>query len=163
MATMDVAGLYQKFGLEQVVPQQGGEYLSYGETREIEFKLDLTRVTATPTVIYGMDNVFMPAGFTVEQVEIIVETAAATGVSVDIGFVRTDRSTELDYNGLIAAEVLATLTPAGKKITYNVGTSKAGALIGASVGSNPGYFTANSTATLFTAGVLTVRVKYCKK
>lgn len=163
MAYMDVSGLYQKYGLEQVVPQAGGEYLSYGETREIEFKLTLTDLTATPTVIKGMDNVFMPAGFTVEQVEIIVETAAATGVSIDIGFQRTDRTTTINSTGLIAAEVLATLTPAGKKIVYNVGTSKAGALVGASVGVNPGYFTANSTATLFTAGVLTVRVKYCKK
>lgn len=163
MAWLDNTGLYQKYGLEQTVPQAGGEFKDYGDTREIEFKIDMTKLTATPTVIPGMDNVFMPANMTIEQVEIIVETAAATGVSIDIGFIRTDRTTTINSTGLIATEVLATLTPAGKKIVYNVGTAKAGAFIGTTIGSNPGYFTANSTATLFTAGQLTVRVKYVKK
>lgn len=163
MAYMDSAGLYQKYGTEQTVTAAGGEYVTTGGLREIEFKLDLTKLTATPTVVFGLDNVFMPAGMTIEQIEIIVETAGATGVSIDIGLTRTDRTTEIDWNGFIAAEVLATLTPAGKKIVYNVGTSKAGALLGASVGVNPGYITANSTSTLFTAGLLTVRIKYSKK
>lgn len=164
MAYMDIGNLYQKYGLEQTVPMAGGEYTMPGETREIEFKLTLTDLTSTPTVIKGMDNVNMPAGFTIESIETVVEVAAATGVSIDIGLQRVDRSTEIDYNGLIAAETLANLSGAnvGVKKTFVKGTSLAGALVGTTVGSNPGYFTANSTATLFTAGVVLVRVKYRK-
>lgn len=163
MAWMDNAGLYQKYGLEQTVPMAGGEYRTVAELREIEVKIDLTKLTSTATIITGGDDIFFPTGFMIEQIELVVETAATSGgaPTLDIGLMRTDRTTELDWDGLIAAEVLATLTPAGKKVVYNQGTSKAGALVGATT-ANIGQITARANTATFTAGVVTIRIKYRK-
>lgn len=164
MAWMDNAGLYQKFGLEQTVPMAGGEYRLNGEVREIEFKITLTDLTSSAAIIKGTDNINMPAGFTVEQIEVIADTAATSGGSatLDIGLVKTDRTTAIDANGLVAALALTTIDTAGEKNTLTSGGTGAGALVGTTVGTDPGYFTANYGTAAFTAGVLTVRIKYRK-
>lgn len=163
MGQLDIGGLYQKFGLEQTVSQAGGEYKTYAELREIEIKVDLTTVTATPTVIAGTDNIFFPAGVRVEEIVIVTDTAAATGVSIDLGLVQTNRTTEIDYNGLLAAAVIADYNAIGKRTTYTQASGTAGALVTAGTLTTPaGYLTINSTATLFTAGLITIRIKYRK-
>jgi hypothetical protein len=64
MAYMDVGGLHQKYGLEQVVPQVAGEFVTDGNVRVIELKLsDLTAVPSSATIIPGTDSVNFPAGF----------------------------------------------------------------------------------------------------
>jgi hypothetical protein len=163
MAYLDNSGLYVKIGPEVAVPQAGGEYKTYGELREVEFKLDLTKLTATPAIVPGADNIFIPAGVRIEEVTVVNETAAATGVSIDLGLQQTNRSTEIDYNGILAACVTADFNALGEKITYTQGSSTIGALVTAgTTGTLPGYLTANSTSTLYTTGVLIIRIKYRK-
>lgn len=163
MAWLDNTGLYQKYGLEQTANMAGGEHKTFAALREIEIKVDLTTVTATPTIITGTDNITFPAGFRIEEVTIVTDTAAATGVSIDLGLQRLDRSTEIDYNGILAAAVIADYNAVGERTTYNQASGTAGALVTAgTLIANPGYLTINSTATLFTAGILTIRIKYRK-
>ena len=164
-AWLDNTGLYQKYGVDQTTPMAGGEYRSNGETREIEFKITLADLGSSAAIIEGTDNLVMPAGFTVETVEVIADTAAvASGGSatLDIGLIRYDRSTEIDYNGLVAAMAKTAIDTTGEKNILNKGSTGAGALVGTTVGSNPGYFTANYGTAAFDSGVVTVRVKFRK-
>lgn len=154
-------GLYLKFGTSKATPATAGEYLypRDGGTRVVEALIDLTTVGASPAVIE--DNLFFPANMFIEQVEIVTETAATgTGAVLNIGFMSTDRSTEIDFNGLIAAAPQTDMTPAGEKKVYNVGSTDAGALIGTTIGSNPGYLCADYDTAAFTAGKIRVRVYY---
>lgn len=165
MAYTDVSGLYNKYGLEQTVPMTGGEIRKDGDTREIDFKITLTDLTTSDVIVSGTDNIVFPAGFRVEEVEVINETAATSGGSatLDIGLVRTsDRTTAIDADGILVTAPIADWNAAGETKTYRVGTTGAGALFGASSGSYAGHFTAKYGTAAFTAGVITVRVRYRK-
>ncbi len=155
----DIGGLYQVSGIDSAATQNGGEYRNNGKEREIEVTINLSTLTETETVLF--DNVFMPAGMKITEVEVFVETAAATGVAIDVGFVRTDRTTEIDYDGLLAAFPLATMT-IGNKVVLRKGGTNAGAMVGSGVATaNVGYITASrTTATAFTAGQIKLTVRY---
>jgi len=165
MAYMDIGGLYQKYGLEQTVTQAGGEYKTFGDTREIEIQLDLTKLTLTNTpaaVVLGADNIFFPAGMQIEQVEVVVETAGTSGGSatLDIGLVRTDRTTEIDFQAFVKGAAVATLT-AGQKLTITKGGTAAGDMLGTGTATaNVGYITANANTAVFTAGLVKIRIRY---
>jgi hypothetical protein len=161
---MDNTGLYQKYGTDQTVTQTGGEYRNDGALREIEFKITLASLTTTTsTVVPGMDNVFMPAGMFIEEIQVINDVAATSGGSatLNIGLVRTDRSTEIDYDGLVAALALASVDATGERVTLTKGSTGAGALVGATT-ANVGHFVAYYGTAAFTAGQVTVRVRYRK-
>lgn len=159
-------GLFVQYGTSKAVPTTMGDYLSYGETREIEFT-----VTFAPNLVpagqYVLGNTtFFPTGVFVEQVEMDVEVAAAGGTSFSIGTCRSDRSTTgtggTAAGSFITGEVLATITPAGKKVIYTAGTSAAGTLIGATTNFTDGfaYITATSVGTFTGSGVVKIRIKY---
>ena len=156
---MDIGGLFQKYGVEQTVTNNGGEYRNNGKEREIEVSINLVTLTETETPL--SDNIFFPAGVKITEVEIFVETAAATGVAIDVGLQRTDRTTEIDYDGILAAFVTATMT-VGNKIVLRKGGTQAGALVGSGVAiANVGHITASrTTATAFTTGLIKVTVRY---
>ena len=159
MAYVDIGGLYQKWGLEQTVTSNAGEYRNNSKEREIEFSLNLVTLTETETPV--ADNVFFPAGVKITEVEIFVETAAATGVAIDVGLQRTDRTTEIDYDGILAAFVTATMT-VGNKVVLRKGGTQAGAMVGSGVATaNVGHITASrTTATAFTTGLVKITVRY---
>src|SRR5688500_12328736 len=108
----DIGGLYQKYGVEQTVVGKGGEYRNNGHFREIEVEIDLTTLTEAETVLD--DNIFIPAGMRISEIKVVTHTAAATGTAIDLGLVRTDRTTEIDFNGLLTAFVTATMNAAGE-------------------------------------------------
>jgi len=155
----DIGGLRQKFGVEQTVTSTAGEYRTNGKEREIEFTLNLATLTQAETIVD--ENVFFPVGVKITEIEIFVETAAATGTAIDVGFVRTDGTTEIDFNGLLAAMTTATLT-VGSKIVLRKGGALVGAMVGSGVATtNVGYITASMTdATAFTAGLVKITVRY---
>jgi hypothetical protein len=78
-----------------------------------------------------------------------------------VGLVRTDRTTEIDFDGILAAMPTATMT-AGNKVTLVKGGTNVGALVGSGTSiANVGYITASATtATAFTAGVILLEIKY---
>ena len=126
----------------------------------LEFELDLTTVPTTNTKQAAPFVVF-PRNVVIEQVELVTLTAAAGGTSFDVGLQRLDNTTELDYDGLVAALPLASVNAVGKKVQLNTGTTYAGALVGTET-VYPGYLTAKRVGT-FTAGKILVRVRYFVK
>lgn len=160
---LDPDGLYRKFGPAKATPNKGGEYVTTGALREIELKIDLTTLTETETPV--SDTIFFPK-MRIEEIEIVTHTVAATGAAIDLGLVRTDRTTEIDFNGLLAAYPAAQMSTAGEKdiirqeVTVPVSMVGLGALIGTTT-TNPGYITCSrTTATAFTTGLIFVRIRY---
>jgi hypothetical protein len=166
MAWIDNAGLYQKYGLEQTVTQAGGEYKTWDAVRMIEFDLDLTTLTTTAgTIIPGTDNIHFPAGVAIEEVQVVNKTAATSGgaATLNLGLVRYDRTTEIDFDGILVTAPIADFNAANERKSYTVGVTGAGALITAgTVGSNPGYLVASYGTAAFTAGLVTIRIMYRK-
>lgn len=158
MAWMNEDGLYIKYGTEKATPNVAGEYVTVGALREVEVEIDLTDLTESETV--QSDVTFIPSGARIQEIEVIAETAAVTGTAIDLGLIRTDRSTELDYNGLLAAFVTASMNADGETTVLRVGSSTVGALVGTTL-ANTGYITCSRTdSTAFTAGLLKVKIRY---
>jgi hypothetical protein len=161
MGYLDNTGLYVKIGPEVAVPSTGGEYKTYAELREIELTINLTAAGfpfgATNYILN--DNVFMPSGVRIQEVETYVETAGAGATAtLDIGLMRTDRTTVTSANGLIAAKTVASMTT-GEKAVITPGGTFAGALIGTTT-SNVNYVTARVNTANFTAGTIKIRIRY---
>jgi len=156
MAWNNTDGLYLKYGTERTKPNVAGEYRTYGRLHEVGVKIDLTGLNQNEVI--QSDVTVIPSGVIVQEVEVDVQTAAATGVAIDVGLTRLDRSTEIDFDGLIAALVTASMA-GGKKIVLTNGSTSAGALIGGSALANPGFISASATtATAFTAGFIVITI-----
>lgn len=152
-------GLHLTFGPDKAIPTTAGEFKTYGELRTTEVKIDLSTLAVTTPLILANTTYFPKCR--IEEVVIEVQTAATSSGSgtLDIGFIKQDRTTELDYNGLIAAEVKGTIDTAGKKVTYINGTSKAGALIGTTT-TDVGLLVANVNTAVYQTGIVYIRIKW---
>lgn len=161
MGWLNSDGLYVKFGADEATPGKAGETNIAGDRREIVAEISaMTALTVTPGATILDDNVWLPKNARIEEVEVEVVTACTGATAtLDIGLIRSDRSTQLDYNGLVAAAAVATLDTAGKRLNLIAGSTAAGALIGTTL-SNNGLFVANYNTAAFTAGAIRVRVKY---
>jgi len=150
-------GLHLVFGPAKATANTGGEYRTLEEFRTVEIEIDLTTLTASEVV--QSDTTFVPAGYDVAKVQVHVEDAAATGTAIDVGLIRTDRTTELDYNGFLAAFDTATMS-AGNLVTLVKGGTQVGALVGSGTPlANIGLITASRTdATAFTAGKIRLKL-----
>ena len=152
--------LYRKFGTTQATVQKGGEYRLDGPEHMIEVKLTLADLTQTETI--QSDTIFFPKNARITKVEVVTHTAAATGTAIDVGLIRsTDRTTEIDYNGFLAAFPTGSMNAAGLTTTLYEATTYNGALIGTTTADYAGHISASMTdATAFTAGVIYVRIFY---
>ena len=160
MGYLDNSGLYIKIGTETATPLVGGEYRTYGELREIELVLNLTNATAIGAPYIVSDNIFFPKGVVVQEVEWYCSTAGAGSSStLDLGLMATDRSTEIDFNGLLAAVAVGTMTAGTKTVVVKGGTG-AGALIGGSATTAVGYICMKYNTAVFTGGQLRIRIRY---
>lgn len=155
----DNAGLYRKYGTDKATATKAGEYHMFGPLKLIEVTIDLTTLTSVAGATILADTTFFPK-MRIEEIILDVTTAVTgTNATLDIGLVGTDRSTEIDFNGFIAAETKANMDTAGKKITYSYGSTNYGALIGTTTAS-VGHLVANYNTAAFTAGVVVVRIYY---
>lgn len=152
-------GLGIQYGTNEAIQRTGGEFKTFGALRQTEILLTLS--TLTSSAVIQDNNALFPKNARIEYVDVEVVTAASTGSSptLDVGFIRYDRSTELDYNGLVAAAAASTIDTAGKKLTLINGATAAGALIGTTT-AYPSFFTANYNTAAFTTGVIAVRVMW---
>lgn len=140
-------GLTLKYGTTQVEVTKTGEYRHDGPTRVLEIEFDHADIDSSNKIMsYGQR---VPQGARIEKVETYVYEAFAGGTSVDVGLIKTDKSTELDYDGFVDAEVTANLT-------LGANVAGAGALVGTAL-TEAGLVTVNFTGT-FTAGKAKVRV-----
>lgn len=163
MSYIDNTGVLVKIGTEVAVPLTGGEYRNYGELREIEVKVDLTKLTTTLGGTIINDQIFFPKNMIVQEVELFVNTAATGATAtLDLGLINVDRTTENDFNGFIAALAGNTtpLTSLGQKTVISKGVTGAGAFIGGSAIAASGYLCANVNTAVFTTGVVTFRIRY---
>lgn len=151
-------GLTIYYGASESVPATGGEYESDGLWREVEVKLDLTRLTDTPGTV--VSRVQIPFGYQLGRVEVIADTAATSGGSatLDVGFKKMAAGTENDYNGAVAALPLANINVDGELNRLDAGVTYAGALVGKVVEADEvSLVTANYNTAAFTAGKVRVR------
>lgn len=162
MAWNNPDGLRLKYGTEKTTAMIGGEFRTNGQNREYHFKVDLTTLTETETVL--VDTLIVPKDMHVREIEIFTQTAAATGTAIDMGLIRLDRTTEIDYNGLLAAFPTASMNAAGEKTIITDNTTYDGALVGATIGATyPGFVTMSRTdSTAFTAGLIHVTLRLYK-
>lgn len=153
-------GLYLQYGTQKAVPTTMGDYLSYGEWRDIEFTLNLA--TGSPLATAGTyivgNTTFLGTNIFLESVNVSVETAAAGGTSVAIGTRRLDRVTDIATNNILTATADGTLV-AG----YN-NTTTTGGLVGTTITTTQfpdgsAYITATTVGT-HTAGSIKVRLRY---
>lgn len=107
-----------------------------------------------------LENCVIPNGAFIEKVVVTVtaEPATSGAPNLDLGFVKTDRTTELDFNGLLAAaDAFETGTDLGTIVEYVKGTTEAGALIGTQLAFD-GIITASADTADWTAGQIRVEI-----
>lgn len=162
---MNGDGLFVQYGTAKTTPETGGDYLSYGANRMIEVLIDLTTLTSTAAI--QSNTTFFPAPpsgqLYIEQVDVVVETASASGTSFSVGLIQADRSTipsgysTAFVNGLINASTNAV----GDKVSMTAGSTSAGGLIGTfpAAATGPYYISALSSGT-YTTGKVRVRIFY---
>lgn len=160
----DGDGLIRKFGVTKTTPNLAGEYRTNGQQRQVQLKINLADLTQGEVI--QSYQTFMPAGARISSVEVWTHTAAATGTAIDLGLVKTDGTTEVDFNGFLAAMPTAAMDLAGERTTYTAATTVpasatgTGALIGTTLAFT-GYITCSMTdSTSFTAGVIYVNINY---
>lgn len=158
--TRNADGLNTFYGLNEGFTSKGGEYRTHGARRQQEVLIgSMADVGSSATILD--DTTWVPAGAFVETVDLIVKTACV-GVNavLNIGFIRSDRATELDYNGLVAAVPVTSLATAGNIVTLTAGGGTYyGALLGTVLAFN-GVFVADYDTAAFSSGSLIIRVNY---
>ena len=159
------------FGHEegQVATHPAGEYLTHDGSgaQVMEILINLASLTQTETILNNA--VKIPANAHVLWVETICIVAAATGTAIDVGIIAEDRSTEVDFNGFLAAFETGDMNAVGETRrffethTQPASITGTGALVGQEV-TTGGWLSASMTdATAFTAGKVKVRIGYISK
>jgi hypothetical protein len=160
MAWLNADSLYLKRGVEKTVANKAGEYRFDGPLHCEEVVINLTAVGTNSTIL--SDVTAIPAGVRIEEVEVVVTTAATGATAVlNVGLIRTDRTTVYDADGFIAALALTAIDAAGEKTVLRVGSTGAGAFIGTTL-ANTGLLVADWDTAAFTAGQIVVRIYYYK-
>lgn len=152
-------GLYIKYGPDEVISQNGGEYRATGNLRVIEVEFEATKLGTGSSIL--SDVVKVPKGARIEKVEVVAETAFTSGgaATLNIGLVRTDRTTVYDADGLVAALALSALNVTGELNTLSVGSTGAGAFVGTTL-ANAGLIVADYDTAAYTAGKGKVRIHF---
>lgn len=162
-------GLLVTFGPDRARASRGGEYSRLVDGQScVSVIIDLATL---PTGASGneqivADNVFIPNGAFITKVRVTVleepTEASGTDANLDLGLVDQDRSTEIDFDGLLAAaDAFHAGTDLGKITEYTLGTTEAGVLIGTQI-TNTGLITASSqnTGEDWTDGTIKVDIEY---
>lgn len=155
-------GLYIKYGVDEATAGTTGEFMvTDGNKHLVEIRIASMAALTDSTQNILDQHVVIPKNARIEYVEILTTTAVTSGGSavLDLGLQRLDRSTELDYDGLLADAPIADYNALGETKRYQVGVAGAGALMG-TVLTNPGYLVATYDTAAFTAGAVTIRLAY---
>ncbi len=153
-------GLYIQYGTSKAVPTTMGDYLSYGDTREIEFTITMSSLTTSP-VIQGNTTFFPSNQVFIESVQTDVDVTAAGGTSLSVGLMATDRTTVISNTSFLSAAPLADHTTAGQRKDYTVGVTGVGGAVGTTLAAaNSGYYITALAAGTYTTGSVKVRIRY---
>lgn len=161
-SAINADGLFIPYGTSEVTVNRGGEYNVGGGLHWTEVMCKLSTLTTSGQTILS-DNLTIPNGAFIEAIEVIVTkepTDASGTANLDLGLVDQDRSTEIDFNGfLAAADAFNAGTDLGSKTVFNLGTTEAGALVGTKI-TNTGLIVANADTAVFTAGEVMIRIRW---
>lgn len=158
-------GLMVKFGTDRARKERGGEYSRLADGQHmVSLMIDLATL---PTAASGNEQIqgdyyTIPNGafITKVRVTVIEEPTTAGAPNLDLGLVDQDRTTEIDFNGLLAdADAFETGTDLGTIVEYVKGTTEAGVLIGTQI-TNTGLITASPSTADWTDGTLKVDIEY---
>src|SRR5882762_34030 len=106
----DNDGLYRQYGTSKAVPTTTGDYLSYGEWRDIEFTVNLGTAPYSTAGTYVIGNTtFLGTNIFLESVNVACEVTAVGGTSLSVGTIRLDRSTSISATNILPAIATATL------------------------------------------------------
>jgi hypothetical protein len=155
MVWVNSDGLRVRFPSDDRGVVNGGEYPGAGEHRVIEVEINLPDVGTSATIL--SHDIVVPRNSFIEQVELLAETALGGFTALDVGLIRLDATTELDYDGLIDGAPVADFAAAGNRVTYIQGSDEHGALIGTET-AYPGLVTALRTGSAGT-GRAVLRIK----
>jgi len=156
---MNNDGLFLQYGTSKAVPTTTGDYLSYGEWRDIEFTVNLASAPYNTAGTYIIGNTtFLGTNIFIESVNYDVEVAATGGTSVSVGTMRLDRSTSVSTTNLSAAIATATMTQ-GASATVNTGGIVGTTVTNSQFPDGSAYITVTTIGT-FTAGTIKFRVRY---
>lgn len=163
-------GLAVKFDRDKAAKPAGGA-ISKSDKHLIEFEVGYAQaLTATPTILdpdAGTYGVMVPEGLRIEAIEIIAETAFTSSGTIGsstllIGLKKwSDRTTELDHDGLTTASFVGgRLDAAGERTYVEIGSTGVGALVGTTIAENGIIVVSNSAHAThpYTAGKALVRI-----
>lgn len=152
-------GLFIQYGTAKAVPTTTGDFLSYGETRDIEFTVNLANAPYSTAGTYIIGNTtFLGTNIFIESVNYDVELAATGGTSVSVGTMRLDRTTAVSNTNLSAAVITATMTQ-GASATVNTGGIVGTTVTPTQFPDGSAYITVTTIGT-FTQGIVKFRVRY---
>ncbi len=163
-------GLPVKIGTREAQHSKAGEYAlsaAFDGRRRFEFIIDLATL---PTAASGdeqiqADGVFFPDNVFIEKVVVTVieEPTTSGSPNLDLGFVAMDETTEVDFNGLLAAaDAFEAGTDLGVIVEYDTATTESGVLVGTQFASGPAFVTASADTADWTDGKLKVEIIYYK-
>lgn len=173
-------GLPLFFGTSKTNDAVGGDYLSYGDTREIEVLINMLPLTTSP--VAQSYTTFFPAVAGTQYVmieEVITMTdVAVTGTSavfsVGLGTIAANAVvtsgapaiTSLSDTAFINAMPTTVIATLGSKNVLNITADSLSTYGGGYIGNaitlpaSPAYITAKYATAAFTAGVVRVRIRY---
>lgn len=168
-------GLVVPFGRVEAEKQNVGAHNVLGDLHEVHAVIALASLPAFGTGLANQrilsDSVRLPVGAEFQEVEVYVEVGATGATAAfNLGLIREDRTTEIDFDGLIAPATagVAVLDTVGAIRVYRAeGTDSlpvpavGGALIaGQTALTVPGLLVASATTANFTAGQLRLKIRY---
>lgn len=172
MAWMNNDGLYIKFGPEKAKSLvDAGDYKTFNADGDSVLQLEVNLAELTTAEQILSDVVWLPKGAQITYVKSVTEVVGSTGTSIDVGLIRADRTTEEDYDGLLAAFPLAdNYNGLGDTVTFYenatvpASVTGTGALVGTilSTANSDKYYVSASYAagSAFTTGRLRLTIGY---
>ena len=161
-------GLVVTNGVDEAAPQRAGSYAVESDGTkivELDIRGGLASTGAGDFAAFGSNRILsetirIPIGVVVEQVDMLVTTAfVGATATLDVGLIRMDRTTEVDFDGLLAAVTVATLV-VGYKNVFIKGSTFVGALLTNGTPTTvPSLLTIRANTANFTAGRALLRIK----
>lgn len=156
-------GLFIPLGVSEATATNTGQYVHTGGLSVVEVIIDCANLPtqASGNVQIQDDSVTIPLNAFIEEIRLtVLKETTGVNAALNIGLVDQDRSTEIDFDGFIAANTAVNDgTDLGESIRIAKGGTSAGALLGTKI-TNAGLIVAFPTTASFTAGVVKCEVFY---
>lgn len=154
-------GLRVKLGNTEAEVGRGGLLNTFTGDIEYEFVIDLANAADASALVPDTDNIVIPTGFVLREVQVTNEVAATgANATLNLGLVRsTDYSTAYDIDGILVAAPRTDWDAVGETKLYQVGVTGIGALAGVATATYPTVLVYDYETAAFTAGRIRVVIR----